>query len=79
MEPADYFCLILAPVLLSAGQVLFKKTADTLDVHSFSRFLGSLLGTSHFWAALCVYGVATLLWVFVLSRVPLVGRCPSSL
>ncbi len=73
MKPADCFYLVLAPVLLSVGQVLFKKTADTLDAHSLSRFLGSLLGNPHFWAALCVYGAATLLWVLVLSRVPL-GR-----
>ena len=73
MKPADYFYLVLTPVLLSVGQVLFRKTADTLDAHSLSRFLGSLLGSPHFWAALCVYGAATLLWVLVLSRVPL-GR-----
>ena len=73
MKPADYFYLLLVPVLLSAGQVLFKKTADAAVTHSLSRFLGSLLASPHFWAALFVYGAATLLWVFTLSRVPL-GR-----
>ena len=73
MKPADYFYLLLAPVLLSAGQVLFKKTADAAITHSLSRFLGSLLASPHFWAALFIYGAATLLWVFTLSRVPL-GR-----
>ena len=73
MKPADYFYLVLAPVLLSVGQMLFKRTADGVSAHSLSRFLGSLLGSPHFWAALCVYGAATLLWVLVLSRVPL-GR-----
>ena len=73
MKTADYFYLLLAPVLLSAGQVLFKKTANAAVTHSLSRFLGSLLASPHFWAALFIYGAATLLWVFTLSRVPL-GR-----
>ncbi len=64
MKPADYFYLLLAPVLLSAGQVLFKKTADAAVTHSLSRFLGSLLASPHFWTALFIYGAATLLWVF---------------
>ncbi len=76
MKPVDYLYLVLTPVLLSAGQILFRKTADGIAAHSLSRFLGSLLGSPHFWAALCVYGAATLLWVFVLSRVPLVRAMP---
>ena len=59
MKPADYSYLVLAPVLLSVGQVLFKKTADGVAAHSLSRFLGSLLGSPHFRAALCVYGAAS--------------------
>ena len=37
MKPADYFYPVLAPVLLSVGQVLFKKTADGVAAHSLSR------------------------------------------
>ena len=76
MKPADYFYLLLAPVLLSAGQVLFKKTADAAVTHSLSRFLGSLLASPHFWAALFIYGAATFLWIFALSRVPLSRAMP---
>ena len=60
-------------MLVSVGQMLFKRTADGVAAYSLSRFLDSLLGSPHFRAALCVYGAATLLWVLVLSRVPL-GR-----
>ncbi len=76
MKPADYFYLLLTPVLLSAGQVLFKKTADTAATHSLSRFLGSLLASPSFWAALFIYGAATFLWIFTLSRVPLSRAMP---
>ncbi len=59
MKPADYFYLVLTPVLLSIGQMLFKKTADGVAAHSLSHFLGSLLASPHFRAALCVYGAAS--------------------
>ncbi len=76
MKFVDYFYLVLMPLLLSAGQVLFKSTSGVLDAHSSYRFFVSLLGSPHFWAALCVYGAATLLWVFILSRVPLSRAMP---
>ena len=71
MNLVDWSCLMLTPLLLSAGQALFKATAQRAATHSFSGFAGSLLASPYFWAALFVYGAATLLWVFVLSRVPL--------
>ena len=76
MSPIDYCCLILIPVLLSSGQILFKKTANVLVTDSAPRFLVSILGNMHFWTALFVYGIATLLLIFVLSRVPLSKAMP---
>lgn len=71
MKPVDYFCLLLFPLLLSGGQFFFKKTAESAVIHSFSRFIVSVLGSPYFWSALLIYGAATFLWLFILSRVPL--------
>ncbi len=71
MKPVDYFYLLLLPLLLSSGQFFFKKTAESAVVHSFSRFVVSVLASPHFWSALLIYGAATFLWLFILSRVPL--------
>ena len=76
MRPIDLLLLLLTPLLLSAGQFLFKKTAAGLEARSLAEFLTALLTSPCFWAALTVYGAATLLWVFALSRVPLTGAMP---
>ena len=76
MSYIDYLCLLLVPALLSAGQFLFKRSADSAVVDSVPHFLDSLLVTPYFWAAMAIYGVATLLWVFMLSRIPLSGAMP---
>ncbi len=76
MNLVDYLGLLLTPALLAAGQFLFKRTADSLSADSAFRFISSLLGSPYFWAALSIYGVATLMWVFTLSRVPLSRAMP---
>lgn len=43
---------------------------------SLVRFIGSLLVNPYFWIALFIYGTATVLWVFTLSRVPLSRAMP---
>lgn len=43
---------------------------------SLVRFIGSLLVNPYFWIALFIYGAATVLWVFTLSRVPLSRAMP---
>ena len=43
---------------------------------SLVRFVGSLLVNPYFWIALFIYGAATVLWVFTLSRVPLSRAMP---
>ena len=78
MSFIDYLCLLLTPALLSAGQFLFKRSADSAArvADSAPHFLGSLLASPYFWAALAIYGATTVLWVFVLSRVPLSSAMP---
>jgi multidrug transporter EmrE-like cation transporter len=58
-------------VLLSVGQVLFKLAAmDMKNIDIFSLFQPKLI------LALCVYGIATILWISVLRTTPLVLAYP---
>lgn len=61
--------LSLASTLgISIGQILFRLSAQRIDG---GRWVASTLGNPWLWAALIVYGAATLLWVHVLRTAPL--------
>lgn len=53
---------------IAIGQLLFKKAADAM-----SGTVGwqSLLLNGWLWAALVLYGVMTLLWIWILRHAPL--------
>ncbi len=76
MKTINYFYLVLLPLLLSGGQFCFKKASMSVVFHSFTRFLISVVTNQYFWIALFIYGMATLLWLFILSRVPLSKAIP---
>ncbi len=76
MSAFNIVCLLVVPALLSAGQVLFKNTATAVSPQSLPGFIGALVASPSFWAALAIYGVATLLWVYVLIQVPLSRAMP---
>ena len=64
--------MIIAVVgMLAAGQVLFKYAARGLDLARPTTLLSLPL-----FVALVIYGVATLCWLLVLSRVPLAVAFP---
>lgn len=76
MSPTLFAALILFGFLLALGQVLFKMAGrDTVLVRSWSD-LAALFATPWMWAALVVYGIATVLWVVLLQRVPLSRAYP---
>ena len=56
--------------MISAGQVLFKKTSERLIGRHDEGFL-SIAFDPVFIAALVLYGTATLIWIYVLKLVPL--------
>ncbi|WP_232099120.1 hypothetical protein [Xanthomonas euroxanthea] len=62
--------ILLAIAVLACGQVLFQQASGQL---SFSR-PASLIS----WTLFCLsaYGIATLLWLAALSRVPLSAAFP---
>jgi multidrug transporter EmrE-like cation transporter len=63
--------LILFAVLLSMGQVLFKLVAQTSDpLDNMSNIIG-LAGNIWFYASIFCYGLSTLLWIYILQKLPL--------
>lgn len=62
--------LILTPLMISAGQVLFKLTSARTGAPDAAGLL-RLLADPYLIAAFVIYGVGTIVWVYVLKSVPL--------
>ena len=72
--------------LMSSGQMLFKKTA--IAIAAYSENIGEAAGIVDsvtralqipwFYFALLVYGLATVLWLYILQRIPLSIAYPFS-
>jgi drug/metabolite transporter (DMT)-like permease len=63
--------LILYVSFLSAGQIIFKISAKSISGLSFAESLPRLLLVPTFYLACILYFMATVLWVWILSRLPL--------
>lgn len=66
--------LLSFPLALTAGQILFKRSAQQVDVAG--PWVMALARLPSMWAALALYGGATLLWVRILTTVPLSRAYP---
>ena len=64
----QYLLLILTPVFISIGQVLFKISAGKIDD---LKHPWMILFDKFFILALIFYGVSTIMYVFALKYVPL--------
>jgi len=64
--------LILVPIAIGMGQLMFRATSQTTGVLSVIS-IGSLFLNPWFLSAVLLYGVATVAWIFVLQSVP-IGR-----
>jgi drug/metabolite transporter (DMT)-like permease len=62
--------LILTPVMIAAGQVLFKLASARTGAADLSGLIG-LAANPYLLAALVIYGLGTVIWVYVLKSVPL--------
>jgi drug/metabolite transporter (DMT)-like permease len=63
-------------VMLSAGQILFKRAADTEQpLRQIGDVIG-LAGNFYMWAAFAIYGAATLFWIYLVQQVPLTRAYP---
>jgi drug/metabolite transporter (DMT)-like permease len=63
-------------LMLAVGQLLFKATADRLPPIERFADLRHVFAYPMLWLALFLYGLATLLWVFLLQRVALTYAYP---
>ena len=66
--------LVLYAMGMAAGQILFKIAANGTD--RGAGFLSALAFNAPFWIAVALYGGLTVLWVWLLTRVPLVYAYP---
>lgn len=70
------FLLLTVTCLLAGGQFLFKGAGLAIQNRSLADVVWTLATLPGFYLALAIYGIATLLWIFVLSRVPLTQAYP---
>lgn len=76
--PLLWLGLLLTPLMISAGQVLFKLTGGRVEARGDGG-IGGLLRTlldPYLLLAFAIYGSATLLWVHVLRHMPLSQAYP---
>lgn len=72
--PGVWLQLISFPLALTAGQILFKRAANRVDLTG--AWLLELARIPAMWAAIALYAGATLLWVRILATVPLSRAYP---
>ena len=70
------FLLVLLAVSLPAGQLLFKRASFSMQGKPLVEGFLALMALPSFYAALAIYGFTTAVWVFILSRMPLVEAYP---
>lgn len=70
--------LLLTPVMISLGQVLFKLAGGRIDERDATGVMGVMhtLLDPFLLVALAIYGSATILWIYVLRHVPLSQAYP---
>ncbi len=72
----DNVWLISFAVAMTVGQLLFKQAASAIAGRSGSGMAWALATAPSLWVALGVYGGATVLWIWILTRVPLSRAYP---
>jgi drug/metabolite transporter (DMT)-like permease len=68
--------LVSFPVAIAAGQMLFKRAADQIGTATGTSWVLDVAKLPTMWVALALYGAATLLWVRILTTVPLSRAYP---
>ena len=76
MGAIDVLILILYTLGISLGQVQFKMAADHAREHAAQGFATAMLGNLHFYAAIVLYAALTVVWVWLLTRIPLSRAYP---
>ena len=68
--------LFLNAVALAAGQLLFKSTAVRVKELPLAAMLQSIAFAPSFYAACLLYAVATVIWIWILTKIPLSTAYP---
>jgi drug/metabolite transporter (DMT)-like permease len=76
MTAINVAILIVYSLGMSFGQMLFKLAADQTKLDHSSTFIRSLLMSGYFYGAVLLYGILSLIWVWILTRVPLSQAYP---
>lgn len=71
MTPLDTISLSVFTVMLAFGQVCFKRVGLVLRGHSGLEAIALVIQAPSLYVGLILYGSATLLWIWILSRVNL--------
>jgi len=73
----DRVLLVVFTLALAGGQLLFKRTAGGLAGSSSAvEAAGRVALSPSFYLALSLYGGSTILWIWILTRVPLSQAYP---
>ena len=72
MSSGQIAALLMVPLLISGGQLLFKLASQTEGLIKAPALL-SLLSNPYFIAAMTIYVLSTIWWIWLLRSVPL-GR-----
>ena len=73
---SNYMWLALFATMLATGQLFFKKVGLLMRGKPLSEGLLAIAAAPDLYAALSLYGAATLLWIWILSRVTLSQAYP---
>ena len=63
-------------IMLAIGQLMFKRSGMAIAGKAPMQAINTLIALPTFWFSLVLYGVATILWIVVLSRVSLARSYP---
>ena len=73
---ANAILLLTVTCLLAGGQFLFKSAGLAIRNRPVADMVWTLAALPSFYLAVAIYGFATVLWIYVLSRIPLVQAYP---
>src|SRR2546423_1212138 len=76
MTAGNLVILVLYALGMAIGQALFKLSADKAKDAPGDAFWFSLFSTAYFYLSIILYGVLTLIWFWILARMPLSRAYP---
>lgn len=66
----DYLLCVVSVLMLVSGQLLLGRAMQNVEITSIAKLVQSVFSPMVL-LALVLYGAAFLLWIFIVSRVPL--------